>query len=113
MIGCLISACADGGLEVHSIPLLRQPQPATFLLTYLPALSTAERCTEAGVRDRSGLRTDTPPAVDHFNATPKVSHISKDKIRELDWKIRAGLNQAAGTAAGAGTGAPNERAGRA
>ncbi|GBO99247.1 hypothetical protein EVAR_100888_1, partial [Eumeta japonica] len=40
--GCPISGYADGGLEVHSVPLLRQPQPATFLLTYLPALPTAE-----------------------------------------------------------------------
>ncbi|GBP91768.1 hypothetical protein EVAR_68876_1 [Eumeta japonica] len=39
---CPISRYADGGLEVHSVPLLRQPQPPTFLLTYLPALPTAE-----------------------------------------------------------------------
>ncbi|GBP94442.1 hypothetical protein EVAR_68720_1 [Eumeta japonica] len=42
--GCLISGYADGGLEVHSVPLLRQPQPAIFPLTYLPALPTAEVC---------------------------------------------------------------------
>ncbi|GBP46997.1 hypothetical protein EVAR_32516_1 [Eumeta japonica] len=30
------------GLEVHSVPLLRQPQLTTFLLTYLPALPIAE-----------------------------------------------------------------------
>ncbi|GBP42456.1 hypothetical protein EVAR_98523_1 [Eumeta japonica] len=40
--GYLISGCADGDLEVHSVPLLRQPQPATFLPTYLRALPTAE-----------------------------------------------------------------------
>ncbi|GBP91783.1 hypothetical protein EVAR_63153_1 [Eumeta japonica] len=45
--GCPISGYADGGLEVHSVPLLRQPQPATFLLTYLPALPTAELLSRA------------------------------------------------------------------
>ncbi|GBP71614.1 hypothetical protein EVAR_10828_1 [Eumeta japonica] len=40
--GCPISGHADDSLEVHSVPLPRQPQPATFLLTYLPALPTAE-----------------------------------------------------------------------
>ncbi|GBP54933.1 hypothetical protein EVAR_29775_1 [Eumeta japonica] len=40
--GCPISRYADGGLEVHSVPLLKQPHPATFLLTYLPALPTAD-----------------------------------------------------------------------
>ncbi|GBP17637.1 hypothetical protein EVAR_8635_1 [Eumeta japonica] len=28
--GYLISVSADGGLEVHSVPLLRQPQPQHF-----------------------------------------------------------------------------------
>ncbi|GBP57384.1 hypothetical protein EVAR_27415_1 [Eumeta japonica] len=40
--GCSIFEYVEGGLEVHSVPLLRQPQPATFLLAYLPALPTAE-----------------------------------------------------------------------
>ncbi|GBP85108.1 hypothetical protein EVAR_51227_1 [Eumeta japonica] len=40
--GCPISGYEDGGLEVHSVSLLRQPQPATFLLIYMPALPTAE-----------------------------------------------------------------------
>ncbi|GBP97908.1 hypothetical protein EVAR_70061_1 [Eumeta japonica] len=40
--GCSISGYADGGLEVHIVPLLRQPRHATSLLTYLPALLTVE-----------------------------------------------------------------------
>ncbi|GBP79818.1 hypothetical protein EVAR_61409_1 [Eumeta japonica] len=48
--GCPISGYANGGLEVHSVPLLRQPQPATFLLTYLPALPTAECLLSVGAR---------------------------------------------------------------
>ncbi|GBP15529.1 hypothetical protein EVAR_9307_1 [Eumeta japonica] len=47
--GCPISGYADGALEVHSVPLLRQPQPSTFLLTctactaYCRGLITDER----------------------------------------------------------------------
>ncbi|GBP51551.1 hypothetical protein EVAR_34437_1 [Eumeta japonica] len=51
--GCPISGYADDDLEVHSVPLLRQPEPATFLLTYLPALPTAE--VSAQMRDQEQI----------------------------------------------------------
>ncbi|GBP80205.1 hypothetical protein EVAR_100082_1 [Eumeta japonica] len=60
--GCLISGCADGGLEVHSVPLLRQPQPVTLVLTYLPALPTAEVSSDE--RRRTNIDSDSDPAFD-------------------------------------------------
>ncbi|GBP69352.1 hypothetical protein EVAR_53429_1 [Eumeta japonica] len=54
--GCPISGYADGNLEVHSVPLLRQPQLATFLLTYLPVLPTVEVSSQ--MRDQEQIQVE-------------------------------------------------------
>ncbi|GBP27690.1 hypothetical protein EVAR_12736_1 [Eumeta japonica] len=83
------------GLEVHNVPLLRQPQPATFLVTYLPALPTAEtprRLRPLGRirpprRERCRveflIRTRAPAITVRFNYEVKYDETSTRERRPL------------------------------
>ncbi|GBP45050.1 hypothetical protein EVAR_23525_1 [Eumeta japonica] len=81
-----ISGYADGGLEVHSVPLLRQPQPATFLLTYLPALPTAENNHKVASLNSKMDSSDEESEKDFYhnrlNLSEKSSSNGAKKIEE-------------------------------
>ncbi|GBP39237.1 Mariner Mos1 transposase [Eumeta japonica] len=107
--GCPISGYADGGLEVHSVPLLRQPHLTTFLLTYLPTLPTDEVSSQ--MRDQEQIYVGSDPssifeirlkqevekkrpesinrkgvAFHHDNARPYTSLAIRQILKQLGWE---------------------------